>query len=162
MYMCRTCSRLRLYACTECNKNEGKRTTNEGDRLTWPGDYGRIPPPPEGANQMRAAARVYPSIVLTNAHKTQKRRPESVHIGPRYTCSPWCYPGGADTLSWEGMDGFSRERSRFKALEHTFQTRPFAHGGHQKCKSYSTFDANLCPIEPPASKQLLAHLLRAH
>ena len=160
--MRRTCSKLRSYACKECNKNEGKRTTNEGDRLTWPGDYGRIPPPPKGANQMRAAARVYPSIVLTNAHKTQKRRRDSVHICPRYTCSPWCYPGGADDLSRERVDGFSRERSRFKALEHSFQTRPFARKGRKNCKSYSTFDANPCPIQPPASKQLLAHLLRAH
>ena len=157
-----SCTRHGLYTYTKCKKNEGKLTTNEGDRLTWPGDYGRILPPPEGANQMRAAARVYPSIVLTNAHKTQKRRRDSVHICPRYTCSPWCYPGGADTLSWECMDGFSRERSRFKALEHTFQTRPFARRGRKNCKSYSTFDANLCPIDPPASKPVLAHLLRAH
>ena len=87
----------------------------------------RIPPPPEGANQMRAAARMYPSIVLTNAHKTQKRRRDSVHICPRYTCSPWCYLGGADDLSQECMDGFARE-------------------GHKKCVSYLKIDARTWPI----------------
>ena len=140
-----SCTRHGLYTYTKCKKNEGKRTTNEGDRSPWPGDRGRIPPPLEGANQTRAAARVYPSIVLTNAHKTQKRRRDSVHICPRYTCSPWCYSGGADDLSRERVDGFARERSRFKAFEYSFQTRPFAREGRKKRVSYSKIDARTWP-----------------
>ena len=151
-----------LHTYTKCKKNEVKQARTEGDNPPQPSERGRIIHSPYSANLKRAPACVFPLVILFKAHKTQKKRPESIHICPRYTCFPWCYPGGADDLSRERVDGFSRERSRFKALEHSFQTRPFARRGRKNCKSYSRFDAGPCSIEPPASKQLLAHLLRAH